>query len=75
MHDVYNSIENYNLNKKRKALIAFDDMIADMINNKELNSIVTELLFRGRKLNISIVFITQSYLKVPKDVRLNSAHF
>ena len=75
MHDVYNSIENYNPNKKRKVLIAFDDMIADMINNKELNSIVTELLFRGRKLNISIVFITQSYLKVPKDVRLNSAHF
>ena len=75
MHDVYNSIENYNPNKKRKVLIAFDDVIADIINNKELNSIVTELLIRGRKLNISIVFITQSYFKVPKDVRLNSAHF
>ena len=75
MHDVYNSIENYNPNKKRKVLIAFDDVIADMINNKELNSIVTELLIRGRKRNISIVFITQSYFKVPKDVRLNSAHF
>ena len=54
---------------------AFDDMIADMINNKKLNSVVTELFIRGRKLNISIVFITQSYFKVPKDVRLNTTHF
>ena len=46
-----------------------------MINNKKLNSIVTKLLIRGRKLNISLVFINQSYFKVPKDVRLNSAHF
>ena len=61
--------------KQRKVLIAFDDMIADMINNKKLNPIVTELFIRGRKLNISIVFITQSYFKVPKDVRLNSTHF
>ena len=50
-------------------------MIADMINNKKLNSIVTELFIRGRKLNISIVFITQSYFKVPKEVRLNTTHF
>ena len=50
-------------------------MIADMINNNKLNPIVTELFIRGRKLNISIVFITQSYFKVPKDVRLNSTHF
>ena len=50
-------------------------MIADMINNKKLDSIVTELFIRGRKLNISIVFITQSYFKVPKDARLNSTHF
>ena len=50
-------------------------MIADMINNKKLNSIVTELFIRGRKLNISLVSITQSYFKVPKDVRLNSTHF
>ena len=61
--------------KKRKVLIIFDDMIADMINNNKLNPIVTELFIRGRKLNISIVFITQSYFKVPKDVRLNSTHF
>ena len=50
-------------------------MIADMISNKKLNSIVTKLLIRGRKLNISIVFIMQSYFKVTKDVRLNTTHF
>ena len=60
--------------KKRKVLIVFDDMIADMINNKNLNPIVTELFIRDR-INISIVFITQSYFKVPKNVRLNSTHF
>ena len=75
MQDVYKNIEDYSLGKKRKILIASDDIIADMINNKKLNSIVTELFIRGRKLNISIVFITQSYFKVPKDVRLNSTHF
>ena len=72
MQDVYKNIEDYNPIKKRKVLIVFDDMIADMINNNKLNPIVPELLIRGRKLNISIVFITQSYFKVPKDVRLNS---
>ena len=61
--------------KKNKVLIVFDDMIADMINNKKLNSIVTELFIRCRKLNISLVFISQSYFKVPKDVRNNSTHF
>ena len=55
--------------------IIFDDMIADMIHNKKLDSIVTELFIRGRKLNISLVFITQSYFKVPKDIRLNTSHF
>ena len=75
MQDVYKNIEEYNIGKKRKILIVFDDMIADMINNKKLNSIVTELFIRGRKLNISIVFITQSYFKVPEDVKLNSTHF
>ena len=75
MQDVYKNIEEYNLGKKRKILIVFDDMIADMINNKKLNPIVTELFIKGRKLNISIVFITQSYFKVSKDVRLNSTHF
>ena len=61
--------------KRKKSINSFDDMIADMINNKKLNSIVTELFIRGRKLNISIVFITQSYFNVPKAVRLNSTHF
>ena len=75
MQDVYKNIEDYNPIKKRKVLIVFDDMIADMINNNKLNPIVTELVIRGRKLNISIVFIMQSYFKVPKDVRLNSTHF
>ena len=67
-------LKKYNLVKKHKILIVFDDMIADMISNKILNPIVTELFIRGIKLNISIV-ITQLYLKVPKDVRLNSTHF
>ena len=75
MQDVYKNIEDYNPIKKRKILIIFDDMIADMINNNKLNPIVNELFIRSRKLNISIVFITKSYFKVPKDVRLNSTHF
>ena len=75
MRDVYKNINYYNPDKENKILIVFDDMIADMIHNKKLNSIVTELFIRGRKLNISLVFITQSYFKVPKDVRLNTTHF
>ena len=74
MSDVYKDIEDYNPDNKRKVLIVFDDVLADMINNKKVNPIVTELFIRDRKLNISIVFITQSYFKVPKDVRLNSTH-
>ena len=75
MQDVHKNIDDYNPRKKRKVLIVFDDMIADMININKLNPIVTELFIRSRILNISIVFITQSYFKVPKDVRLNSTHF
>ena len=75
MGDVYKNIDKYNIDKERKILIVFDDMIADMINNKKLNSVVTELFIRGRKLKISLVFITQSSFKVPKDVTLNSTHF
>ena len=74
MQDVYKNIDDYNPGKKRKILIRFDDMIADMINNENLNPVVTELFIRGRKLNISIVFITQSYFKVPEDVRLDSTY-
>ena len=75
MCDVYKNVDEYNVAKDRKILIVFDDMIADMIHNKKLNSIVTELLIRGRKLNISLAFITQLYFKVPKNVRLNTTHF
>ena len=75
MHNVYKNIDEYDIEKDRKILIVFDYMIADKINNKKLNAIVTELLIRGRKLNISLVVITQSYFKVPKDVRLNTTHF
>ena len=75
MQNVKKNIEEYNADKDRKILIPFDDLITDMINNKKINSIVTELFIRGRKLNISLAFITQSYFKVPKDVRLNSTHF
>ena len=75
MHDVYKNIDHYNPDKENKILIVFDDMIADMIDNKKLNSIITELFIRSRKQNISLVFITQSYFKVPKDVRLNTIHF
>ena len=75
MDDIYINIEECNPNKKRKILIAFDDMIADMLSNKKLNPIVTELFIRGRKLNISLVFITQSYFAVPKNIRLNSTHY
>ena len=74
MHNVYKNIDDYNPDKENKILLVFD-MIADTIHNKKLNSIVTELLIRGRKLNIHLVFITQSYFKVPKDVRLNTTHF
>ena len=72
MDDIYKNIEGYNPNKKRKILIVFDNMIADMLSNKKLNPIVTELFIRGRKLNTSPVFISQFHFAVPKNIRLNS---
>ena len=75
MRDVYKNIDEYNIDKERKILIVFVDMIADIIKNKKLNSIVTELFIRGRKLDIFLVFITQSSFKVPKDARLNITNF
>ena len=75
MYDVYKNIDEYSIDKERNILIVFDDMTADIIKNKKLNSIVTELFIRGRKLNISLVFITQSYFKVPKNIKLNTTHF
>ena len=72
---IYKNIEDYHPNKKRKALIVFDDIINDMLSNKKLNPIVTELFTRGRKQSNSLVFITQSYFAVSKDIRLNSMHY
>ena len=63
MHDAYKNINDYNPDKENEILIVFDDMIADLINDKKLNSIVNELFIRGRKLNIYLIFITQSYFK------------
>ena len=75
MQNVYKNIDEYNADKECKIFIVFDDMIADMINNKKLNSFVTKLFVRGRNWNIFIIFITQSSFKVPKDVTQNSTHF
>ena len=75
MDDVYENIHDYNSSRKRKILIVFDDMIADIMTNKKFQSIIKELFIRCRKLNISLVFITQFYFSVPKDVRLNSTHY
>ena len=72
--DVYNNLEDYYPKKERKVLIVFDDMIADIEANKKLSLISTELFSRGRKLNISLVFISHSYFKVPKAIRLNATH-
>ena len=70
------NINGYNVDKERKILLVFDDMNTDMINKKKLNSVVTNFFIRGRKLNISFVFIAQSYFKIPNDFRLNSStHF
>ena len=75
MDDIYKNLKEYNPNKKRKMLMIFDDMIADMLSNKKRNPMVTELFIKGRKLNISLVIITQSYFAVPKNIRLNSTHY
>ena len=77
MDHVYENIDDYNLSRKIKIkkIIVFDDMIADIMTNKEFQAIIKELFIRCRKLNISLVFITQSYFAVPKDVRINSTHY
>ena len=75
MDDIYKNIEEYNPNKKRKILVVFNDVISDMLSNKKLNPIVTELFIRGRNLNISLNFITQSYFAISKDNILNSTHY
>ena len=73
--DVYKNIGNYNPNRKRKILIVFHDMIADIMTNRRFQAVIKELFIRCRKLNISLVFITQSYFSVPKVIRLNSTHY
>ena len=75
MNDIYENIDDYNPNRKRKILIIFDDMIIDVMTNKKFQKIIKELFIRCRKLNIYLVFITQSYFFVPKDVRFNSTHY
>ena len=75
MDDVFTNIGDYNKKRKRKVLIVFDDMIADIMSSTKFKAIIKELFIRCRKLNISIVFITQSYFRTPKDARLNSMHY
>ena len=75
MDDVLHDINNYNKNRDKKVLIVFDDMIADIEYNKNFKRIIKELFYRARKINVSIVFITQSYFRALKDARLNSTHY
>ena len=75
MNDVYENINDYNLSRRRKILIVFDDMIGDIMTSKKFQSIIRELFIRCRKLNISLVFITPSYFSVPKDFRRNSTQY
>ena len=75
MNDVYENIHDYNSSRRRKILIAFVDIIADIMDIKKFQAIIKKLIIRCRKLNISLVFITQSYISVSKDVRLNSTHY
>ena len=75
MDKIDKNIKEQNPNKKRKILIVFDDTIADVLNNKSLNPMETELLIRSRKLTISLVFITQSYFAGLKNIRVNYTHY
>ena len=75
MNDDYENIDLYNPNRRRKVLVVFDDMTADIMTNRKFQSIIKELFIRCRKINISLVFITQCYFSVPKYVRLNSTHY
>ena len=75
MDGVYENIDDYNPNRQRKILTVFDDMTAGIMTNNKFQAIMNELFIRCRKLNLSLVFITQYYFSVPKDVRLNSAHY
>ena len=74
MDDVYENMNDYNPIRKRKKLIIFDDMITDIMDNRRFQAIFKELFIRCRRLNISLVFIIQSYFFVPTYVRLNLTH-
>ena len=75
MDGIYQDIQEYNPNKNRKVLIVFDDLFLDRFSSKKLHAKVTELFIREKKLNIFLVFMTQSYFVVPKSIRLNSTHY
>ena len=75
MDDVLDDINNYNENRDKKVLMVFDDMIADIEYNKNFNRIIKELFYRAPKINVSIVFITQSYFRALKDARLNGTYY
>ena len=75
MDGVFKNINYCHPSRKRNILIVFDDMIADIMTNKKFQAIINELFIRCRKLNISLIFITRSYISVPKDVRPNSTHY
>ena len=75
MNDVFENINDYNKKCNKKVLLVFDDMISDIDHNKNFKKVIKELFYRARKLNVSIVFITQSYFRALKDARLNSTHY
>ena len=75
MDDAYENIDDYNQTSKRQKVIVVDEIIVDIMRNKDFQAIFKELFIRCKKLNISLTFITQSYLFVPNDVRLNSTHY
>ena len=75
MDDVINDINNHNKNRDKKVIIVFDDMIANIEYNKKFKRIIKELFYGARKINVSIVFITQSYFRALKDARFNSTHY
>ena len=75
MDDIFENIEGYNKKRKRKGLIVFDDMISHVMSNKKAQQVLKDLFIRCRKISISLCFLTQSYLSVPKHVRLNCTHY
>ena len=75
LDDIFKENDDYNSSRKGQILIVFDDLIADIMTNKKFQAIIKEIFIKCRKLNISLVFIPQSYFSVAKDMRLNSTHY